>query len=104
MGECFVLGNQPTQFRVDLQNRLTQEDAAQLLVIILTACGFSTDAKIHHPVITGLFDEMSYDLGRQDCVDGFVDGGVDRDGMVFGQIYDIVIFEKHLVNSRSHQG
>jgi hypothetical protein len=55
-------------------------------------------------VITGLFDEMSYDLGRQDCVDGFFDRGVDRYCMVLGQIYDIVVFEKHLVNSRSPQG
>jgi len=75
-----------------------------MLVVLVTTGSFPADTKVHHPMITGLLDEVGHDLGRQHHVDRFFNLSVDRNCLIFGEINNIIPFEKQLIYHSANHG
>ena len=82
MVQSFFSADHPAQFRVDMGNRLTKENATKITGKIAAVISITTNTEVHYPDVTGLIDEIFHNLGWQDHAFGRVKRGVDLDGSI----------------------
>ena len=85
MRQCGFFIHQATQFRVYSQNRLTQEDASQIGIVILAIGCLTADARIHQEDIFRFINEVFYHFRRGNDISLSINRFID-DHPVLGQI------------------
>ena len=75
---------------IDACSRLAKKEAAQVNRVVLTAGGMAADAGIHDPVMGSLLDKMGHYLGGQDHLAWVAEYLVDRNGLILGQVEEVV--------------
>jgi hypothetical protein len=97
----FLLCDTASQFRMDSDGRFPQKQASQIVRIVLAVRRGPTNAFIHHPVVTGCFDEVIHDGRRQHRITGRRDVLIHRDGPVLGQVDDVIALKEQMIHHAS---
>ncbi|RLG53924.1 MAG: hypothetical protein DRN95_09105 [Candidatus Hydrothermarchaeota archaeon] len=100
----FFFGHAASKTGIDALCRFSQKNATQLDGVILAVSRIAADAKVHDPVMGGIFDEIFYHLRGQDYFCGPADRLVYLNHFILGQIKDIVAFEEQALDDSVHEG
>jgi hypothetical protein len=99
----FLLCDTASQFGMDSDDRFPQKQASQVLWIILAVRRGPTNAFIHHPVVTGRFDEVIHDGRGQHRMTGRRDVLINGNGLVLGQVDDVVALKEQAIHDASKE-
>jgi hypothetical protein len=97
----FLLCDAASQFRMDSEGRFPQKQASQIMRIVLAVRRLPTNAFIHHPVVTGFFDEVIHDGRRQHRSTGQRNVLIYSNGPVLGQIDDVIALKEQMIHHAS---
>jgi hypothetical protein len=86
---------------VDPQRRLSKKETAQVDGIVLTLLGGATDTKVHDPVNIGLLDEMFHHLRGEYHFAWHIEGLVDLNHLILGQVDQVITLKKPAIQDPS---